>query len=90
MAFAVGEVVGATLLGAVGSSVGGASLGIAQWLVLRRHVSRPGWWVLASTVGFAVSFAVGLAVDVAVGFALYGAITGGVLVWLLRQPSREA
>jgi len=26
----------------------GVWLGIAQWIVLRRHVSRAGWWVLAS------------------------------------------
>ena len=61
------------------------------------------WWVLASTVGLAVGFAVAFAVleavgvavafavleavGVAVGGALYGAITGGVLVWLLRQPA---
>lgn len=52
------------------------------------------WWVLASTVGFAVAFAVGVAVKEAVGyamaFAVGGAITGVVLVWLLRQPSPEA
>ena len=80
---------------AMAFAVSGASLGIAQWLVLRRHISRPGWWVLASTVGMAVggavgmSVGVGLAVGVAVGFAIYGAITGGVLVWLLRKPMIE-
>ena len=82
----------------------GASLGIAQWLVLRRRVSRAGWWVLASTVGSVVFLAsvvfsagavltstsrvavlVGI-VALVVSWAVYGAITGGVLVWLLRQP----
>ena len=57
----------------------GASVGIAQWLVLRRKVSRAGWWVLASTVGAVLLVTV-------VG---YGAITGGVMVWLLRQPVTE-
>ena len=48
------DVVGGTLLSAVLGAVLGASLGIAQWLVLRRQVSRAGWWVLANTVAFAV------------------------------------
>ena len=47
------------------------------------------WWVLASIVGLAVAFAadsenVGLAVGVVIG-----AITGVVLLWLLRQPVTE-
>ena len=60
-----------------------------------------GWWVLASTVGWAVSVAglvipgeeimdfwalgVGLA-----GVVGLGAMTGLALVWLLRQPAKEA
>ena len=66
------------LLGGAGN---GAPMGIAQWLVLRRQVGRAGWWVLASTVGLAV----GAFFSVAAG-VIYAPITGGVLVWLLRQP----
>jgi hypothetical protein len=62
----------------------GASIGIAQWLVLRRRVARGGWWVLASTVGLAV----GVLFSVAAG-VIYAPITGGVLVWLLRHPVTE-
>jgi hypothetical protein len=50
------------------------------------------WWVLASTVGWAAGGFLSGAVPVG-GFlgwaalgAVYGAITGSVLVWLLRQP----
>ena len=43
------------LASAVGFAVVRAGVGIAQWFVLRRHVSRAGWWVLASTVGYAVA-----------------------------------
>ena len=83
----------------------GASVGIAQWLVLRKRVSRAGWWVLASTVGFAVvapgaldaleTFGIGILgggssspgyAGFVLGLALYGAITGGVMVWLLWDP----
>ncbi len=82
-------------------AVAGASVGIAQWLVLRRHIPGAGWWVLASIVGTGAGVAVistvigggedavGFAAGGAVGGALYGAITGGVLVWLLRQPVTE-
>jgi len=35
----------------LGGSFTGALIGIAQWIVLRRHVSRAGWWVLASALG---------------------------------------
>ena len=79
--------------------VGGALAGLMQWFVLRRQVSRAGWWVLASTVGWAVlglvaegmirrflTFGVGLAGGV-VGL---GGVTGLALVWLLRQPIPEA
>ena len=83
-------------------ALGGAVTGILQWLVLRRQVSRAGWWVLASTVGWGLSMAVSMAVAGAfevvavgllfgllVGGAVLGAVTGGALVWLLRQPVPE-
>jgi hypothetical protein len=82
-------------------ALGGAVTGILQWLVLRRQVSRAGWWVLASTVGWGLSVTVAGAfwwgVDISdAGWALVvtgavlGAVTGGALVWLLRQPVPEA
>ena len=80
-----------------------AAITIAQWLVLRRHVSRAGWWLLAHIVGLVVGSFVGavlrgvLGVDADAravvyslpGLAAYGAITGGVMVWLLRQPAAK-
>jgi hypothetical protein len=91
-------------------AVSGASVGIAQWLVLRRQVAQAGLWVLASTVGGAVGGAVALVVSgqiqtmktlgdiyiiptgcgaMALALAGYGVITGGVLVYLLRQPGAK-
>ncbi len=91
----VGWVVGAGLFGTV--------LGVLQWrLVLRCRIARAGWWVLASTVGWVaggpgvgfVSAIVGATWRAAVSWALlgavYGAITGPVLVRLLRQPASTA
>jgi len=81
--------------GTVVGALGGAVVGILQWLVLRRQVSRAGWWVLASTVGLGLSMAVAGAfldmelVGLLVGGAVLGAVTGGALVWLLRQPVPE-
>ncbi len=97
LGFAMGEAVG----GPVGGSVIGASLGIMQWLVLRRLISRAYVWVPASIVGFALGLTAGEAVGFTAGGAVgwlvggtmlgvvVGAITGGVLVWLLRQPVPE-
>lgn len=68
----------------VGAGLYGTLAGVMQWLVLRRKVSQAGWWVLACTVGWVVAFPLG---DLGgpPGWAAYGAITGTVLVWLLRQ-----
>jgi hypothetical protein len=79
------------------AALGGAVTGTLQRLVLRGQVSRAGWWVLASTVGWGLSMAV-----MARGFGVMGvgglfwplagaglgAVTGGALVWLLRQPAK--
>lgn len=71
----------------------GTVLGAVQWLVLRRHTQRAGWWVLASVIGGAVGGAVGAAcseipfgsaaLTYGVAWAGSGAVTGMVLVWLL-------
>jgi hypothetical protein len=76
-------------------ALGGAVIGMLQWLILRGQVSRAGWWMLASTVGWGLSMAVagvfefvavGLFFGLLVGGVVLGAVTGGALVWLLRQP----
>jgi len=36
-----------------------AGFGAFQWLMLRRHLPRAGWWILASAVGGVVEGAVG-------------------------------
>ena len=85
LASTVGWVVG----GSVGSILAGsvAAAGVLQWLmVLERRAKRSGWWVFASTVGWLVSGLAGEIVCLAIIGAVYGAITGTVLIWLLRQP----
>ena len=60
-------------------AVGGAVVGILQWLVLRQQLSRTGWWVLASTVGFPVGAAVYVAVFQAVNLALGGDLSAAFI-----------
>ncbi len=91
------------LRGAMATLALGASLGVAQWFVLRRQVSMSGWWVLVSTVGLGVGLALvavgaggGTVVDIllvllifgVMGGAIFGATTGAGMVWLWRQPVR--
>ncbi|MSQ40669.1 MAG: hypothetical protein EXR55_03215 [Dehalococcoidia bacterium] len=95
------------------ASVGGAigiPLGMAQGLVLLQYLSRAGWWVLTSvtactalaatvaTVFFVlgdthlVSGPLAVAPKLTGAVALLlgpGAITGAVLVWMLRRPRPE-
>ena len=94
--------VGWAVGGAAFGLVGGALAGFLQWLVLRRRLARAGWWIVASTVGWVIGPVIVLfggvigELDAALivllvtvlwgsGGLVGGAITGGVLVWLLRQ-----
>ena len=106
--WSLGLVVGVAVAGPLGGGVPGLAVlaapwglvvGAAQWLVLRKQVSRAGWWVLASIVGLAASWAasgvldlsasrvVAVTIDGAIKGAVLGAITGIALVWLFRQPA---
>jgi len=83
-------------------SVLGIVSGILQWLILRRKVAHAGWWLVASCIGSLIGFldfrfvvALGEAgkwTQTILTFGLvfgagYGAITGAMLIWLLRQSS---
>ena len=86
-------------------SVFGVIGGILQWLILRRNLPRAGWWPLANLLGALVGticLPIGVAISETGNWGLAqmtfglvfgagnGAITGAVLVWLLRQsPSSD-
>lgn len=53
LATALGWLVGLFLLGEAGI---GASVGLAQWLVLRREFTNAGWWILVSAVAWLVGW----------------------------------
>jgi hypothetical protein len=87
------------LAGPVGGAAIGAVFGAFQWLVLRRHVRRAGWWVPANSVGFGAGWVLAAATPVDgvlahfVGGGIVGAVvaftTGAVLLWLLRRPRTD-
>ena len=78
-----------------------SAIGIAQWLVLRQHLPRSGWWVFTSIVGFALAlvvYSVALGINQSIVFsalggplggAAYGAITGRLLDRLPGQSILE-
>ncbi len=68
----------------------GVSLGITQWLVLRRQVPRAYRWVLASALGGMVVGVLGLAMGEAVGGPFGGSVIGaalGSMQWLVLRRS---
>ncbi|NLD73575.1 MAG: hypothetical protein GX649_12775 [Chloroflexi bacterium] len=71
----VGLALGALLLG-LGV---GAVIGLLQWFVLHRYLSRSGWWIAASAVGAGLGFAVALVVSGAANGWLLGGIVGGLV-----------
>jgi hypothetical protein len=66
------------LVGGAGGAVLGGLVGIAQWIVMRRHDKRTsGWWAPASLVGGMI------------GLAL-GTVLGDMLTPAVPPPNREA
>jgi hypothetical protein len=73
--------------------LGGVAIGLVQWLVLRRQFSGAIWWVPATTLGFTIaqlSNALPYLVGTLAWAGVLGAITGGVLIWLLRRSPQQA
>jgi hypothetical protein len=70
----------------------GSMAGVAQWLLLRRWRQRAGWWIVASSIGWSVGLTwIGLSPDSLfsfIGLVAWGAVTGGALLWILRQPAQ--
>jgi hypothetical protein len=76
----------------------GALLGTSQWLVLTQWRTRAGWWVLGNAIGWMLGPALqdllippgaisAPVIGDLIAVAIAGAVTGAVMVWILRQPS---
>ncbi len=75
----------------------GTTIGLAQWVILRRHFARSSVWVLGSSVGIGLGFGLVLATDLInrsgfisgiVVVLVYGIATGSILSWLLNHHVR--
>jgi len=71
----------------VGPALIGAGIGVAQWLVLRWQFQRAWWWIVVSTLGWAVGLMGVFGAPLAGAAA--GAVTGVALEFLLRHPRSE-
>ena len=85
--------VGGVFSQVIGLTIFGFIVGAAQWVLLRRWVYQSGLWVLASGVGGFSGGLIGVwsgnSFQVAgymIGGVVFGAITGSILVWLLKRP----
>lgn len=103
--FGVGKWIGEVSMqsvSAVGPVLAGAliglAVGVAQWLVLRRHVAAAEWWIPASVVAWAAAWIIISWAEaaessptpmvyllVAIGAAVGGIVTGAALIWLSRH-----
>jgi hypothetical protein len=79
---------GVALIGAIF----GAGVGVAQWYILQRGMSRAGWWIAANASGGGLCALLtlapilrGLPIGLLLGTALYGYITGRVLLWIVSH-----
>jgi uncharacterized integral membrane protein len=78
----------------VSGGVVGLAVGIAQWLVLRRHVVRTRGWILVSTMGMSLGFVVSALLgfpvlrdmDFSMGFELPSWETGAAFSFALGGP----
>ncbi len=83
---------------AAGAAVSGALIGTAQWLVLRQQLRQAGWWIPATTIsrimGWFTFRILAETMDRTLARVMYEmafwAITGAVLIVLLRQSRSES
>jgi hypothetical protein len=79
-------------------TVRGAVLGASQWLILKQWRTKAGWWVLGNAIGWmlgstlldlfipSITTSAPIISDL-ISVAIAGAVTGAVMVWILRQPT---
>ena len=102
IAIDAGRIIGFAAAEGVRWAMAGAVIGVMQWLVLRQHIPQAGWWVLATTAGWAmggvVSWAMGFAaagpmvrtVDQVIFGAVTGAVVGAMQWGILRRHVPQA
>lgn len=65
----------------------GAVGGLAQWLILRRHIPEVGLWAPASALGFMITIGISASMDQSVWFLFIPvfAVTVGLVQWLILR-----
>jgi len=85
---ALGWVLGGVLLPGLALVTVGLVIGVLQWVVLRQRLPGAGWWIVASTAGWAGGWAIVITqVPPEFGF-LTGAVLGaamGITQWLFLR-----
>jgi len=71
---------GVMLLSVLLATIGGALVGLAQWVILRRHIKQAGWWIAAMAASWGLGAIAGLGGLLRGAFV--GGITGAMLIWL--------
>lgn len=75
----------------------GAMMGLSQWLILRRKLTRAALWIVGSSLGVGLGFGIVLArglisqyeyTSYTVVILVYGIITGSLLSWLLNHRAQ--
>ena len=81
----------------IGFLVLGAILGLPQWLILRRKLTKAALWMLGSALGVGLGFGIVLAtglinqyeyISYTVVVLVYSIITGSLLSWLLHHKAQ--
>jgi hypothetical protein len=81
----------------VGFLVLGAMMGLSQWLILRRKLTRAALWILGSSLGVGLGFGIVLAtglinqyesISYIVVVLVYSITTGSLLSWLLNHKAQ--
>ena len=81
----------------IGFLVLGAVMGLSQWLILRRKLTRAALWILGSSLGVGLGFGIVLATGLInqyegisywVVILVYSITTGSFLPWLLNHKAQ--
>jgi hypothetical protein len=67
----------------IGMSIG-CFVGITEWSILRRRWLYSGWWIIASTVGWALGLAIGVYVEVIITEQIFEGALGGTIIGLVQ------
>ena len=73
-------------------AAGGALTGVLQARALRPHTPRAQWWILASLMSWGLAWLTSIVVGEAgfrAGGIILGALSGALLIWLLRFLSAD-